>query len=665
MKKITVMVHQDYLEETIKSLHNAGIIELIDIAKESQSLLEETEKAEMHPEARTCTNYELRITRLIDILRRTRKSPKGIKSILQPEIPIPRFIKQHSLDELYPRIEHLLREIEKNILNYEEHIKILDEQKEKIIHDITQISFLVDFNINLSYLNESKNMIVKAGKTLDLHALEETTKTSDLLDLYSTQFGSGKKKEWAVILVGHNSEKEKIEKICREKISLFDIDSHSGIPTEALETLEDKKNRIIQEKEETILKLQTYAENHLLDLLALREEVQFEQARRELPKNFTRTSSTYVIKGWVLEKDEEKLKSLISTASEDNVVYSSETPSLNPDNPPIHLETPRWAKTFRTLLELFATPKYNEIDPVIFMGIFLILFFGIMLGDAGYGLVILILSLFGFFVLSKNSQMIKDWSFLGIWLGLVTTIVGFLTNGFFGDLIPRFIYGDPNKLLYSITIGGIHLPVDSIRNPLIILVIALLFGLAHLNLGIILAIYQSYKNKKYKLLVKAHFSWILLQIGGGMLIGEVLLHLWTLGTLELIVSAILIISGLILRFVDAGPLGFFNITGYVGDWLSYARLLALGLATTGMALAFNIVSELFASIIPIQIIGTILMIFLLVVLHTINLGLQALGAGVHSLRLQYVEFFNRFYEGGGRKFSPFKINRKYTQVEVE
>ena len=106
---------------------------------------------------------------------------------------------------------------------------------------------------------------------------------------------------------------------------------------------------------------------------------------------------------------------------------------------------------------------------------------------------------------------------------------------------------------------------------------------------------------------------------------------------------------------------FFDITGYVGDWLSYARLLALGLATAGMALAFNVVSQLIPDMIPL--VGIVLLPILLIVLHAVNLGLQALGAAVHSLRLQYVEFFNRFYEGGGHEFAPFKMKRKYTKIE--
>jgi V/A-type H+-transporting ATPase subunit I len=192
-------------------------------------------------------------------------------------------------------------------------------------------------------------------------------------------------------------------------------------------------------------------------------------------------------------------------------------------------------------------------------------------------------------------------------------------------------------------------------------VIALIFGLTHLNLGIILAIYQSYKNKEYKALITQHFSWIPIQIGGGLLIGSSLLHLGDLGTLEFYGAMILFAVGIILRLIHAGPLGFFDITGYIGDWLSYARLLALGLGTTGMALAFNIVAQIIPSMIPI--VGIIFTPIILIIAHAANLGLQTLGAGVHSLRLQYVEFFNRFYEGGGKRFQPFSIKRKYTKIK--
>jgi len=309
---------------------------------------------------------------------------------------------------------------------------------------------------------------------------------------------------------------------------------------------------------------------------------------------------------------------------------------------------------------MFGTPKYNEINPMFFVGIFFILFFGFMLGDAGYGLIILFLSLFGYFKLGKNSPFIKGWSFLGIWLGVTTTIVGFLTNGFFADLIPRFFYHNPNLPLYSLNLMGVQLPIDGIRDPITLLSIALILAIIQLNLGITLGLYQLYKNKQYKTLIFQYGTWIPLEIGGSILIGSIILD-WPIDTIFVNIGIILTLLGIIMLFIyTRGPVGFFSITGFIGDWLSYSRLIALGLSTAGMALAINVVGDLTLGL---PIIGIILFVIVMIIAHIANLGIQTLGAAVHSLRLQYIEFFNRFYEGGGREFIPFKINRVYTKIK--
>ena len=131
---------------------------------------------------------------------------------------------------------------------------------------------------------------------------------------------------------------------------------------------------------------------------------------------------------------------------------------------------------------------------MILMGIFFVLFFGIMLGDAGYGLVIIIIALFGYVKFSKYSAMIKNWSFMFIWLGLTTIVVGLLTNSFFGDFIPRYFYHNLDQTLYSITVGGIHLPIEPIRDPLTILVITLVsFITGYLSIEFLLRIAKRVK----------------------------------------------------------------------------------------------------------------------------------------------------------------------------
>ncbi len=649
MSKVSVIVHESYIEDVIKRLHELGIMEIVDISKQKSESLAGVESAEMHPEASTCTTYEQRLSRIISILQKVKVKPKGAKAFLNPELPEVKPVEDSSLEELYSYAEGILGEIEQHILSKEKQLQNLNEEKTQLDSQIAQISRLSDFTVDLSDIGESTYVVVKTGMTKDLKTLQKKLQTLDETALYSKQFGTGKKVEWAVVAVAHISHKNALDRLWRTYVNEFDIDQlYQGFPQEVLTTLHHKKKEIANKRREVMSALQSFAKDQLDELRALREQLHLERMRKEVPKNFAKTTSTYIIQGWALQADEKKLQTAITEATKEYALVEFTNPSQNPDNPPTYLKTPKWAQIFRTFLELFSTPKYNELDPTLFLGFFFVLFFGLMLGDAGYGIIILSLSLFGYFKVGKVSAMIKDWSFLGIWLGLTTIIVGFLMNSFFGNLLPAFF--------------GIQLPyiIDPLEDPLMILAIALICGLIQLNLGIILGIIQAVHRREIKRLFTHHFSWIPVQIGGGLLVGSFLMG-WTVEGILFYAAVALTLLGVILILIGEGPIGFFGITGYVGDWLSYARLLALGLATTGMALAFNVVSKLIGEMIPI--IGIVITIVLLSLSHTVNLALQALGAGVHSLRLQYVEFFNRFYEGGGTTFSPFALKRKYTKLE--
>jgi len=663
MKKTSIVVHQNYLEEVIKSLHEEGIMEIIDISKEEPEILKDTERGESHPEAETLYNYELRLSRLIDILKVVTPKKGGIKNILKPDLPKIKPVEESTLDELYSYTEGILEEIEKEIIEKKEELDDLDENKKNITNLLEQVKYLKGFDLDISDIKESEYLFVKAGIVTNLDEIKKEVDGEDLIAFYEKSFGSGKKIKWSIVIVGHKSEKEKIEKISREYLEEFDLDDLSGTADEVYKSVKKNIEKINTKKKKLKLELRKYADNQLDELYSIREEIQVERIRKEIIKNFSSTSYTYIVKGWVLEKNEDILEKNIKKSSKGKAICTFKTPSENPDNPPVHIKTPKWALGFKDLLGMFALPKYNEINPTVIMGIFFVLFFGFMLGDAGYGFIILFLSLFGYLKFSKHSALIRNWSFMGIWLGLTTVIVGLLTNSFFGDLVTRFIYNNPEALLYNVELFGVKLPLNSIKDPLTILNIALIFGLIHLNIGVVLGIIQEYRRKNYRKLLTEQSCWIPLQLGGGILIGYSILDIQFTTNL-IYIAAILVIIGIIQLFAGKGPIGFFDITGYVGDWLSYARLLALGLATAGMALAFNVVAGMLNpksidGIIPVILI--IVMVILLIIMHVVNLGLQALGAGVHSLRLQYVEFFNRFYEGGGKEFSPFKIKRKYTK----
>ncbi|MFO7677060.1 MAG: V-type ATP synthase subunit I [Thermoplasmatota archaeon] len=657
MRKTQLVVYQQYVDELILALHRSGFMQITNISREYKDILENASAGSVDAELESLSMYELRVSRVIDILKKAKTSKKGLKAVLKPEkTPEAMVVEQKNIDELYSYTETVLHSIEKEVISFEETLHKIDEEVEKITALSNQLHYMKDFDVDVSFLGESKYVAMYAGLTIDNDVLQKKIDEIELADMVSKKFGSGKKTCWAVVLFCHISVKEKISKILKEHVSIFDFSGYSGKAVEVLSELTAKKNDVKKEKIHILGKLRQYKQKRYHYLLSLREEITLEKNRREITKNFASTQSTSIITGWVLQEYQKELTEIVEQTTKNHCICEFKTPQSNPDDPPIYLKNPRWAKSFQTFLELFATPKYNELNPTIFMGVFFVLFFGLMLGDAGYGGIILLLSLFGYFRFGKKSAMIQDWSMLGIMLGSITIIVGVLTNSIFGDLFPRFF----NIGIPAMTIYGFTLPLDPLRNPLVILTIALIGGIIHLNVGIILGILQSIHTKSYKKLITKYFNWIPLQIGGGLLIGNFILE-WKVEGVLFYIAITLTLVGVVLLFINAGPIGFFDITGYVGDWLSYARLLALGLATAGMALAFNVVAEMIGDMIPV--IGVVITGVLLVFAHIVNLILQALGAGVHSLRLQYVEFFNRFYEGGGKTFSPFKIKRRYTKLK--
>lgn len=656
MKKVSLVTHSNYLDSVIHSLHESGLMQITDIHRETPQKLKEidVERADMYPEAGECATYEMRLTRIIKILSRFAKKQKGIASILHPKPVEKKQIQHRSLPTILKEANLLLSKTEEMVVQSEEKMSDLDIRLDTLDDEMKILELLLPFDLDCSWLGESQYLQLKAGLTQNILALRETLQKGEV-EILSKEKKEKKEKNWIVILIAHKS--TDLGKTYKQFFEEFTLPQISGKPSSLLQQHQQEKEKINREKKEIVSTIKNLHATYNDALLAIREEIVLEKIRKETPIKFAKTHQTFLIDGWVLEKNVLMLQDLINKSTQGHSECRFSTPSSNPDDVPIHLEIPTWAKPFKTFLELFALPRYNEVNPSLILGVFFILFFAIMLGDAGYGLLILFTSLFGYIRLGKHSSMIKEWSFMGIWLGISTTIAGFIFNGFFGDFIPRFIYGNPKELLY--TLGP--LPIDAIHKPVTILLMSLILGLTHLNLGIILGLYQNIKNRFYRDIIKTQLPWFFLQIGGGALVGYAMLHIWHLSTMALALAGILTGIGLMGLFLHSGAIGFFDLTGFVGDWLSYARLLALGLATAGMALAFNIVAEVFSQMIPV--IGIVLLPIILVVAHFANFILQSLGAAIHSLRLQYVEFFNRFYQGGGKEFVPFKIKRKYTEVK--
>ena len=316
------------------------------------------------------------------------------------------------------------------------------------------------------------------------------------------------------------------------------------------------------------------------------------------------------------------------------------------DNPPIELKNNKFVSMFELLTDMYGRPKYDEFDPTVFISIFFMLFFAFCMGDAGYGLVLILASLGLRKVLGKIAP-------LGITLGIATTVVGLLFHTFFSvDMLTwSWLPEGIKKCMLPSQIAG----YDGT------MVLALLVGIVHICLAMIVKTYQSTKVKGFANSLGT-WGWTLLIVGGVIVGGLALMGVIDKALTKWIVIVIGCLSALGIFFlndlhrnpllnVGSGLWETYNtVTGLLGDVLSYLRLYALGLAGAKLGEAFNAIG--------LQALGDggvnwVFFILIVVVGHVLNVAMCVLGAFVHPLRLNFLEFFkNSGYEGSGRRYKP-------------
>ena len=334
---------------------------------------------------------------------------------------------------------------------------------------------------------------------------------------------------------------------------------------------------------------------------------------------------------------------------QENIFYLVDKAKVE-DNPPIKLKNNKFVSHFELLTDMYGRPKYNEFDPTVWISIFFMLFFAFCMGDAGYGLVLILMSI-------GLKKMMPKIAPLGMILGIATTVIGLLFHTFFStDMLTWKCIPDAVKsCMLPSQIAGFDGTM----------VMAILVGIVHICLALIIKTYQSTKTKGFANSLDT-WGWTLLIVGGVIVGGLALMGVMDQAVTKWVVIILGIVSALGIFFlndlhrnpllnVGSGLWATYNTaTGLLGDVLSYLRLYALGLAGAKLGEAFNAIG--------LQALGNggagwIAFILIVVVGHTLNVAMCVLGAFVHPLRLNFLEFFkNSGYEGTGRKFNPLTEN---------
>ena len=370
--------------------------------------------------------------------------------------------------------------------------------------------------------------------------------------------------------------------------------------------------------------------------------------------------SAFYLQGW-MDKDrvadlKKKLKQISS------YVYLTELEPDEGEEPPVALKNKSFISPFETVTNIYGAPKPDELDPTPYLAPFFILFFGICLSDAGYGLLLALLS-WAAIKIMKIPRAKQGMFRLLIYAGVVTFIVGVLFGGYFGIVLDDLPAGTVRDFLLSLRV------IDPVKNPLTMLVFSLILGGMQIVAGLLINLYYRLQRKDWgKAFDTGAWLFFIFGIVVWLVAGQVLNSsgLAAAGKYWIYAGIVILVltqgrstKNLFLK-IPMGVLSLYDIVGYFSDIMSYSRLLALGLSTGIIAMVVNLVAFLFKDMIPY--IGWLVAIVILVGGHLFNLAINALGSFIHSGRLQYVEFFPKFMEGGGERFKPLVKTAKYIDL---
>lgn len=638
MKKVILAAPQSERDNILNFLQSKGYVELID-SKES---IQDFEGVDCFKTANSVPQAEIDYNRIkftYDFLKQYNSKKKSL--LAKKDV-----ITKQEFDSLETQINW--QNIYEQCKKIDDTIGLTKNKKSKIISLIDQYTEWENLDAKSGDLQALKSVSYFIGtlnKKYGVQLYEDLKR--DYNDLFIEKI-SEKKDNLNLFILCHNNDREDVSDILKKygfaKMNL-DLDKS---PKEQINGLNGEIEALNKDSNELNLRAVELSQK-ITDIERIYDYLSNKLEKENSISKLVKTKKTVVLQGWITEDNAHKLN--IAVDKEFHDVYLEFNDPMEDDIPPIVLKNNAITEPFEAITAMYALPQHTEVDPTPVLTPFYLIFFGMMAGDIGYGVVLLLVTLFALKYMEFEGETRKLIKLLFM-CSIPTIIFGWVFGGFFGNAI--FI-----KPLW----------VNPVDNPMQVLYVSVALGLIHLFTGLGVKAYWLIKNGKLLDAVFDVFFWYIMLTGllwmlisgmvglGG---GEIAKYASILGA-----AGILLTSGrgneTFTGKAFGGIYALYGVTSYIGDILSYSRLLALSLATGLIGSSFNLLIGLLGK-------GFFAVIFGILIFiggHTFNFLIGLLGTFVHTCRLEYLEFFGKFYEGGGKAFEPLKLRTKFIRVNTQ
>lgn len=656
MQKVTIIGHQADKQSVIESLQRLANVQIIDVH-------DDIEAQEAHAPVVIATHEaESRLQEVQASINFLDRFQKRQKSLIDSFVGSKVTLGAEQYRDAVTSFNY--REFNRRVASIDQQLSLLRGTRQKLLALKEQLLPWAGLRVALEDLKDTLTTEVFAATALaeDVATAEALINHSGLrAEIY--RISEAARQVFLVIVVA-KGDKETAEALRGVPLSRVSFGDLKGTAASNLADIESELSRLDEEERRLLSEIKALQPEYH-KLLALYDEISATLARSSVQVSFAHTERVFVIQGWVKAKEAESVRDELLRVS-DALVVSFEDPGPA-DSPPVSLENSKLIEPFEMVTTIYGLPAYHETDPTPLLAPFFFVFFGLALSDAAYGIVLAIASLLFMNKLNIPWSQKKLFRLL-VLCGISTLIFGSMLGSWFGN-IYELIPGQSN---FVRQIRQVMFVFDPIEQPLTMLMISVALGIVQVWFGILIKFRATMKSSGLTTALADQGTWLFFL---GALVFMVLAsagalpaHLAPVASKSALAGAFFVMAGasratkswVAKPFV--GLYGLYGLVGYFSDILSYTRLLALGLATGVIA---NVVNQMADLVRPVPYAGPIVMLAVLVVGHIFNLAINILGSFIHSGRLQFVEFFTKFFEGGGKAFRPFRREERYTAVRSQ